>query len=214
MTEHEKVMFQTYAMAKIREEADRLIVQEYARAEDPERLLSRRIYEIIACTANAAIDVAAPQQEPQQTSSNFEWYRENVSRTENRIERDPIFHRLVQSQTHAICEEVSLYRRGMTNPLYRDPAVIPVESRADIEVNPLLTQHRDLFFDGSSLDPDHMRAGYLRHVLAKIWSILADGERALYPDADPEYDTNNMYDLVRKGIEARKNARQAKKAAK
>lgn len=55
------------------------------------------------------------------------------------------------------------------------------------------------------------RLGYVNHVLSKAWSILADGQRALDPDADPEYDTNNMYDLVREGAEARKRLADGKR---
>ncbi len=58
------------------------------------------------------------------------------------------------------------------------------------------------------------RADYNKHVLAKIWEILADGERALDPDADPEYDTNDVYDLVRKGAEARKKLAEGERAIK
>ena len=113
MTDHEKVMLQTYAIAKVREEAERLMVQEYARSSDAERLLHQRIYEIIACTANSTIDAAAIQQTPPPRVDIFEWHRENASRTEKRLDSDILFNRLVQSQTQAICEEVSLYRRGM-----------------------------------------------------------------------------------------------------
>lgn len=48
---------------------------------------------------------------------------------------------------------------------------------------------------------------YRSHVLSKIRSILIDGERALNPDSDPEPDTNDVYDLIRIGIEARKALR-------
>ena len=113
MTDHEKVILQTYAIAKVREEAERAMIQEYACSSDAERLLHQRIYEIIACTANAAIDVAAMQPAPPPRVDIFEWHRENASRTEKRLYSDILFNRLVQSQTQAICEEVSLYRRGM-----------------------------------------------------------------------------------------------------
>lgn len=43
-----------------------------------------------------------------------------------------------------------------------------------------------------------------REVLAKIYNILADGERSIDPDADPEFDTNTIYDLICDGVEARK----------
>ncbi len=38
---------------------------------------------------------------------------------------------------------------------------------------------------------------YEAHVLAKIWSIVKK-------DSESEYDTNNLYDLVREGAEARR----------
>ena len=102
-----------------------------------------------------------------------------------------------------ICKEFkSTGRRGKDTLI-----TLPKESCADVEVNPALTQHRKIFFGHDPTDAeiaDHERADYNQHVLAKIWSILADGERALDPDADPEYDTNHMYDLVRKGTDARK----------
>jgi ribosomal 50S subunit-associated protein YjgA (DUF615 family) len=60
-------------------------------------------------------------------------------------------------------------------------------------------------------DPDREHYNYFKGVLAKIWSIVADGERVLNPDADPEYDTNNLYDLVREGAEARKNLAEGKR---
>ena len=55
------------------------------------------------------------------------------------------------------------------------------------------------------------RLEYIQGVLSKIWSILADGQRALDPDADPEYDTNNLYDLVREGVEAKKKLAEGKR---
>ena len=76
-----------------------------------------------------------------------------------------------------------------------------------VQVNPGVTSHRRLFFSYDPTDAEvtkRDRADYNKHVLSKIWQILADGERALDPDADPEYDTNDVYDLVRKGAEARK----------
>ena len=38
---------------------------------------------------------------------------------------------------------------------------------------------------------------YEAQVLAKIWSIVK-------PDEEAEYDTNNLYDLICEGVEARK----------
>lgn len=53
-------------------------------------------------------------------------------------------------------------------------------------------------------DEEYDNFVYYRAVLSKAWEILADGQRALDPDADPEYDVNNFYDLVREGVKARK----------
>ena len=66
------------------------------------------------------------------------------------------------------------------------------------------SQNRCIYLLRAKVDEEKKWADYRRDVLAKIWSIIADGQRALDPDADPEYDTNNLYDLVREGVEAKK----------
>ena len=43
---------------------------------------------------------------------------------------------------------------------------------------------------------------YRNDVLKSAWCIIADGIKAADPDADPEYDTNNFYDYIRKGVNA------------
>ena len=45
---------------------------------------------------------------------------------------------------------------------------------------------------------------HLRGIIGKIWEIVADGIRAADPDADPEYDVNNLYEEVRAGVEAKR----------
>ena len=80
-----------------------------------------------------------------------------------------------------------------------------------------LTSDTVLFIDESCVDKEAMRFvdsarviwvrpcngksviasdEYLHHVLTKIWSIVK-------PDPEADYDTNNLYDLVREGAEAR-----------
>lgn len=60
-------------------------------------------------------------------------------------------------------------------------------------------------------DEEYEYLVYQRAALSKVWTILADGERDMNPDADPDYDTNNMYDLVREGAEARKKLADGKR---
>lgn len=49
---------------------------------------------------------------------------------------------------------------------------------------------------------------YRDDVLAKLWGIATDGD----PDAD--YDTNNFYDMVREGVEAKKELATGKREVK
>lgn len=56
-------------------------------------------------------------------------------------------------------------------------------------------------WDGSPLDKPTKNAAAValcHEIIGKVWSILAYAERASGPDADPEYDTNNMYDTIRR----------------
>ena len=73
------------------------------------------------------------------------------------------------------------------------------------------SQNRCIYLLRAKVDEEKKWADYRRDVLAKIWSIIADGQRALDPDADPEYDTNNLYDLVREGVEAKKKLAEDKR---
>lgn len=93
----------------------------------------------------------------------------------------------------------------------REGAVTPegLRSEADHAIRFFIGMSERPIFSGTG-EPAHREIAdqdksYEMHVLGKIWGILADGERAIDPDSDPEFDTNDMYDLVRAGVDARKN---------
>ena len=111
VSEHELIMFQTYAIAKAEQQAEAAIVMEYSQSRDPDRLLRQRIHEIVACTASSVIDVQRPAGDDS-PGGDLQWHRENISRTEKRLASDPIFSRLVSAQANMICREVEMYQRG------------------------------------------------------------------------------------------------------
>lgn len=55
---------------------------------------------------------------------------------------------------------------------------------------------------------------YRNEVLKSAWCIIANGIMASNPDADPEYDTNNFYDYIRKGVEAQRQVAECADRAK
>lgn len=57
-------------------------------------------------------------------------------------------------------------------------------------------------------DPDREYVQYLQHVISKAWRI------AIGNDSEAEYDTNNFYDLIREGAEAKRRIADGDRAIK
>jgi hypothetical protein len=72
---------------------------------------------------------------------------------------------------------------------------------AMVEMCPVHVSGKDPIYEDSvelAVAAEREKSDYRNHVLAKIWGIVRDGE-------DLDYDTNNLYDLIREGVQAKKD---------
>ena len=105
---------------KERQEAERKAVAEYAACADPRNLLRDRIYSIIACSANMVIDAPYEQRNARLPE---EWgqgsWEKNSHATVDRLNSEPMFHRLVNMQANEIIAEVERYNKGISRHVCR-----------------------------------------------------------------------------------------------
>ena len=67
--------------------------------------------------------------------------------------------------------------------------------------------------DGAKVTEERLKwLEYRNDVLKSAWCIIAGGIKAVDPDADPEYDTNNFYGYIQAGVEAQKKVADGEKA--